>query len=73
MKKIADMNLLEGQSETITVMDLRRGLGDILDQVSMGKTFTITRNGKPMALLSRPEPTAVELGAAVRKLGLVRN
>ena len=72
VKRLADMNLLEGQTEEITVMDLRRGPGDILAQVALGKVFTITKAGKPVAVLSKPEPTALELGAAARSLGLVR-
>ena len=71
-RKLSSMNLLEGESEEITVMDLRRGPGDILDQVELGKTYTITRNGKVMAVLSKPEPDALELAAEVRRMGLVR-
>ena len=70
--KLKDMNLLEGQSEEITIMDLRRGPGNIMDQVELGKTYTITRRGKGVAVLSKPEPNAVELGAEARRLGLVR-
>ncbi len=53
--KLNESDLLVGETETITAMDLRRGPGDILTQVSMGKTFTITRNGDPIAVLTRPE------------------
>ncbi|MCZ6775848.1 MAG: type II toxin-antitoxin system prevent-host-death family antitoxin [Ignavibacteria bacterium] len=53
--KLNESDLLVGKTETITAMDLRRGPGDILTQVSMGKTFIITRNGKPIATLTRPE------------------
>ena len=70
--KLKDMNLLGGQSEEITVMELRQGAGDILDQVELGKTYDITRRGKVVAVLSKPEPDAAELGSEVRRMGLVR-
>ena len=69
--KLSDMNLLGGESEKITVMELRQGAGDILDQVELGKTYTITRRGKPVGVLSKSEPNAAELGAEVRRLGLI--
>ncbi len=71
-RKLSDMTLLEGHSEEITVMDLRRGPGNILDQVQLGKIYKITRMGKVVAILSRPEPSALELGAEVRRLNLIR-
>lgn len=61
---------LSGQTETITAMDFRRAPGDVLLQAQMGKTFTITKNGVAIAVLHAPELTALELGAAVRKLRL---
>ncbi len=61
---------LTGQTETITAMDFRKTPGDILLQTQMGKTFNITRNGVIVAVLSAPEPDALELGAAVRRLKL---
>jgi antitoxin (DNA-binding transcriptional repressor) of toxin-antitoxin stability system len=48
--------------------DLRSRPGDIIDQVQMGKTFDITKAGKKVATLSKPEPNAFELGAAIRRL-----
>ena len=47
------MNLLQGQIEEITMMGFRAGPGDVIDSVLMGKTFIITRSGKPMAVLQR--------------------
>jgi antitoxin (DNA-binding transcriptional repressor) of toxin-antitoxin stability system len=61
---------LDGMTETITAMELRRTPGDILLQAQMGKVFNITRAGVIVAVLSPPELNAFELGAAVRKLGL---
>lgn len=61
---------LAGQTETITAMDFRKTPGDILLQAQMGKTFNITKNGVIVAVLSAPELDALELGSAIRKLGL---
>lgn len=63
---------LTGQRETITAMDFRRTPGDILLQAQMGKVFGITKNGVIIAVLSQPEPNALELGAEVRRLRLAR-
>ena len=49
-QKLNEMDLLEGQTEEITMMDLRYGPGEIMDQVILGKTFTITRKGKRVAV-----------------------
>lgn len=73
MKKIADVRILTGQHEIITAMDFRKSPGEVLLQVTLGKKFTITRNGKAVAVIKaavEPELAALELGAAVRKLGL---
>lgn len=71
MRKLLTRTMsLTGQSETITAMDFRKAPGDVLLQAQMGKTFTITKNGVVVAILSPPEPTALELGAAVRRKGL---
>lgn len=71
-KRLCDSNVLGGQTETITMMHLRESPGDIIEQVQMGKVFTITKAGKVVAVLSKPEPNAFELAADVRRLGLVR-
>lgn len=71
MVKIQDQISLKGE-ETITITDFRRGPGEVLRQVEMGKTFKISRQGKVVAVISRPEPTAFELGAAVRELERVQ-
>jgi prevent-host-death family protein len=66
--RLAQMKLLMGQTETITMSDLRQRPGDVIDQVQMGKVFTITKAGKVVAVLAAPEPSAFELGAEVRRL-----
>ena len=69
MRKILTKTaILTGQTETITAMELRATPGDILLQVQMGKTFNITRNGVIVAVLSAPEPNALELGQEIRRL-----
>lgn len=59
---------LAGQTETITAMDFRKAPGDVLLQAQMGKTFTITRNGVIVAVLSPPEMNELELGAEIRRM-----
>ena len=68
--RLVAMQLLTGQTEEITMMQLRKGPGDIIDQVQMGKTFTITKARKVVAVISQPELTALELGAEIRRLRL---
>ena len=74
MKTLKDeVGSLEGREETITMTELRSLPGDVMDQVSLGKVFNITRGGRILGRLvpATPcEPNAFELAAAVRKLGL---
>lgn len=72
MKKLTDMNLLAGQVTEISMSELRQQPGDIIDQVQSGRTFTITKCGSVVATLSKPEPSAFQLGAEVRRLRLDR-
>ena len=65
---LTDNAILEGQFEEITSTEFRAHPGDVLMQVQLGKTFTITKNGKAIAVLSRPEPSALELAAECRRL-----
>jgi prevent-host-death family protein len=50
-KKLRELRPMRGKIETITAMDFRRQPGEILDSVSLGKTFVITKQGKPCAVL----------------------
>jgi prevent-host-death family protein len=43
---------------TVTAMDLRRRLGEILDAASAGEPIAIERDGRPMAVLVTPEAAA---------------
>jgi|HubBroStandDraft_2_1064218.scaffolds.fasta_scaffold504583_2 hypothetical protein len=53
--KLTDVQLLAGQKEEITICDLRNRPGDVFQQVQMGKTFYITKNGKLIAEIKDPE------------------
>lgn len=70
MKKLTEMIDLTGQTETITAVEMRKLPGEILEQASLGKTYIVTKNGNPIAQITKVEPTALELGAEVRRLGL---
>lgn len=47
-------NMLRGEMEVVTVSELRAHPGDILTQVSLGKSFCIKRKGKIVAFLVAP-------------------
>ena len=68
MKRLRDLKAFKGEIEAITAMEFRKAPGEAFAQVQMGKTFIVTHRGKPIAVLSPPEPTAVELGAAAREI-----
>lgn len=63
-----EVGSLQGREETITMTELRAQPGDVLDQVELGKVFNIMRNGKVVAVIAKPEPNALELGAAARRV-----
>lgn len=71
-RRLRDLRLLTDKQIEITMMDLRAAPGDVMDLVLQGATITVTRQGKPIAVIHTPEPTAAELGAAARRLGIVR-
>jgi len=52
--------------------DLRAQPGDLIAQVQQGKTFTVTKQGKPVAVIHSPEPNALELGAALRRIPVAK-
>lgn len=43
---------------TVTAMELRKRLGEILDAAAVGEAITIERDGRPMAVLVTPEAAA---------------
>ena len=69
MKMLNEMIDLTGQTETITAVEMRKLPGEILEQASLGKTYIVTKNGKPIAQITKVEKSAIELGAEVRRLG----
>ena len=54
MKKLQDEVSLTGKFERITLMDLRRQPGEVFASVALGKVFVVTKNGKPIAVISKP-------------------
>lgn len=65
MTKIQDQIALKGV-ETITITQFRMAPGEVITQVEMGRTFRITKLGRVVAVISKPELNAFELGAAAR-------
>ena len=53
MKRLHEIAPLKGQLETISAVDFRKNPGEVFDSVQFGKTFVITRQGKPCALLTQ--------------------
>lgn len=45
----------DGEKATVTVSEFRAAPGDALDRVSRGMEITITKNGKPVAIITPPE------------------
>ena len=46
--------LLLGELEVMPLQSFRKAPGDVFAQVQMGKVFVLTKQGKPMAVLSQP-------------------
>lgn len=68
MKTIADQVSLVGHSESITISELRAKPGEVFAQVALGKSFTISKNGKVMAEIKKPESFDLAALARLRKL-----
>lgn len=58
MKKIKDEISLAGRIEKISMMELRKTPGEVLDSVKLGKVFIITKNGKCIAELQKLPETS---------------
>ncbi len=54
MRRLKDEVSLVGKREQITIMDLRKQPGEVFASVELGKVFMVTKNGKPIAVISRP-------------------
>lgn len=44
----------DGETATLTVSEFRSAPGDALDRVARGMEITVTKNGRPVAVLSPP-------------------
>jgi len=53
VRRLHDEVSLDGKLETITMMDLRMRPGEVLDSVMLGKSYILTRSGRPLALITR--------------------
>ena len=53
MKEIEKEVNLNGRFESITMMDLRKQPGKVIDMVVLGKTFVLTRGRKEVAVISK--------------------
>ena len=78
MKKLKDeikeSRALYGKSEKITMMELRQNPGEIIDSAELGKTFFITKNSNPVAvLMPLPDPKSlsgnIEIGFEIHSDG----
>ena len=69
MKSITDEINLAGKIEKITMMELRKNPGEVIDLVSLGKTFILTRSGKEIAIISKPP--GVQLSIKVNSMGKI--
>ncbi len=54
MKTVKDEVSLSGKVEQITLMDLRKQPGEVFASVALGKTFVVTKMGKPIGIISKP-------------------
>lgn len=61
MKTLKDEVTLAGKLETITITELRQQPGEVLTNVGLGKTYVVTKNGKPVAVVSKPPGEALSL------------
>lgn len=68
MKTLPQLVSLEGQAEEITLSELRSKPGEVFAQVSMGKDFTVTKGGTPVAEITKHKPFDLPALAMLRKL-----
>lgn len=55
----------------VALSELRRRASDIWRRVEAGEEFVVTRNGKPIALLVRAEPSTVEYRSRALRLARI--
>lgn len=54
MRRLKDEIVLQSKFECITVSDLRAHPGEVLAYIELGKTYLVTRQGKAVAVMSKP-------------------
>jgi len=54
MKRLAQEVSLHGKFEQITITELRARPGEVLSSIELGKTYLVTRQGKAVAVMSKP-------------------
>lgn len=54
MRTLTETKLLEGQTEEITISELRSKPGEVFQQVQMGKEFTVSKSGRVIAEIKAP-------------------
>jgi prevent-host-death family protein len=52
---------------SVTITELRRHAGEVIDRVIAGEHITITRHGRPVAELRPLEPTATRAAELVER------
>lgn len=64
MKRLRDEIQLKGKIETIDATDLRAHVGEVLTQVMLGKSYTVTRKGRTVCHIVPPGQAdlSVEIG-----------
>lgn len=65
---MSQMQLLNGQKETITISEFRSRPGEVFAQVAAGKVFEVQKQGTTIAIIGPPELNAFELGAEIRRI-----
>lgn len=68
MKTLVQTVSLKGQTEEITLSDLRSKPGEVFAQVELGKEFTVSKNGRVVAEIKKPEAFDWQALAVLRKL-----
>jgi antitoxin (DNA-binding transcriptional repressor) of toxin-antitoxin stability system len=69
MKQLAEQVSLANKLERITISEFRKQPGEVLAQVALGKTFLVSKAGKPVAVLSKVP--GAQLSVIVKRDGSV--
>jgi antitoxin (DNA-binding transcriptional repressor) of toxin-antitoxin stability system len=63
---------IDGMSATMTATEARAALPELLDRVQAGEELTITRHGRPVAVVVRPDTLRVRRAGAGSAVDAVR-